>query len=130
MDPSRHYITNVIRDNKAVLFRLSTRTLTLLFWKEVLGETLPNLQSTKKSNQGKKSLHYWRQRLDIFEKQKFCQETLIQTELTNPKENRLTTPKGDLFQRRQGDVHGHLQRTRRRQTNKLKLAAKTQKLFS
>jgi hypothetical protein len=32
-----------------------------------------------------------RQHLDIFKKQKFCQETLIQTEPTNSKENRSTT---------------------------------------
>jgi hypothetical protein len=29
--------------NKSVLFRLSTHPLTLLFWKEVLGEPLPYL---------------------------------------------------------------------------------------
>ena len=47
MDPFGDYITIVIRVNKSVLFRLSTRPLTLLFWKEVLGEPLPYLRSTR-----------------------------------------------------------------------------------
>ena len=47
LDPPGHYITRVIRVNKLVLFILSTRPLTLLFWKEVLGEPLPYLRSTR-----------------------------------------------------------------------------------
>ena len=45
MDPSRAYITHVIRNNKSVLFRSSTRTVILLVNLEVPGESLP--QSTK-----------------------------------------------------------------------------------
>ena len=47
LDPPGHFITRVIRVNKVVLFILSTRPLTLLFWKEVLGEPLPYLRSTR-----------------------------------------------------------------------------------
>ena len=47
MDPFGDYITIVIRVNKSVLFILSTRLVTLLFWKEVLGEPLPYLRSTR-----------------------------------------------------------------------------------
>ncbi len=53
LDPSRHYITHVIRVNKSVLFRLSTRPLTLLFWKEVFGRTSTTSTKYYKSNLGK-----------------------------------------------------------------------------
>ncbi len=56
LDPPGHYITRVSRVNKLVLFILSTRPLTLLFWKEVLGEPLPYLRSTR-SLTGAKSLY-------------------------------------------------------------------------
>ncbi len=53
LDPSGHYIIRVIRVNKLVLFRLSTRHVILLFWKEVLGETSTISTKYYKSNWGK-----------------------------------------------------------------------------
>jgi hypothetical protein len=53
LDPSGHYITHVIRVNKSVLFRLSTRRVTLLFRKEVFRRTSTISTKYYKSNWGK-----------------------------------------------------------------------------
>jgi hypothetical protein len=53
LDPSRHYLTHVIRVNKLVLFRLSTRPLNLLFRKQVFGRTSTISTKYYKSNLGK-----------------------------------------------------------------------------
>jgi hypothetical protein len=52
---------------------------------------LPYLQSICEEVGWLILFNYWRQHLEILEKQKFCQETLLQTEPTNPKENHLIT---------------------------------------
>ncbi len=64
--------------------------------------------------------------MDIFEKQKFCQETLIQIELANPKENRSTTPKGPYPKKtRKKETNKDINKNKKVTNKQLKLAANT-----